>query len=981
LKFHRRAVLLKNHPLRGLVVFVSAAIIREMTKIGSVAQLLIGVILLAGSAFCADLPRERLLMDFRWKFHLGDQWGLDDHFAKAGQSEGPAALKFNDAAWRTVDLPHDWAAELPFDETANYDHGYKPLGPGFSTNSIGWYRREFTLPKEDEGKRLWLEFDGVYRDCRVFVNGFRVAHHESGYNSFRCDISDVANYGGKNVVAVRVDASEFEGWFYEGAGIYRHVWLVKTAPVVIAPDGIFVYSQFPNNVPGKNVEIHMETRLTNAQTNSAKATVAQEIIAPGGKSIGKLETETAVGGISSAESKSILTFSDPVLWSPESPELYKLITTVESGGQIVDRKETEFGIRTMAFDANEGFLLNGKHYVIKGTCNHQDHAGVGIGIPDALQNFRVARLKEMGCNAIRTSHNEPAEELVEACDHLGMLVMDENRLLGSDEQNLANLEQHIRRDRNHPSVFIWSLCNEEWHQQDESGAHIFETMQNLVHKLDPTRLCTAAMNGWSGGAPDGFSTVMDVQGFNYLHQGSMDDFHKNNPSKPAIGTEEASAYYTRGIYENTETYKSAYDDNEPGYGATAEEWWKFYSARPWASGSFVWTGFDYRGEASPFHWPNISSEFGILDTCGFPKDIFYYYQSWWTGKPTLHLMPHWNWPGKEGKEINVWAFSNCEEVELFLNGQSLGKKTMPRNSHLQWNVSYVPGTLSAKGYNGGKVVADAKIETTGAPARIQLTPDRATIQADGEDCSVVTVAVTDAQGRVVPVADNLIHFEVEGAGKIIGVGNGNPICHQPDIYFEERPVRTVALDGWRMLKVREAIKNRPEIAMNFDDREWKSADVRADSGPLSQAESAVYRTHVLLTAKDLAARRISVNFGMIDDDGWVYVNGRLAGQSHDWEIDPSFEIEQFLQPGENTVAVVVENGDGSGGLNKGVTLEFEEKPAGIEWRRSVFNGLAQVIVRSAEKSGDIQLRAHADGLADDTIVIHAEGSISRLTVP
>ena len=652
----------------------------------------------------------------------------------------------------------------------------------------------------------------------------------------------------------------------------------------------------------------------------------------------------------------------PELWSPESPKLYKLVTTVESGGETVDCEETVFGIRTVGFDATNGFLLNGKPYVIKGTCNHQDAAGVGSALPDALQNFRIARLKEMGGNAIRTSHNEPTAELLDACDRFGMLVMDENRRLGSDPQNLAELEQQVCRDRNHPSVFIWSLANEEIVQHSDAGARNFETMQNLVHQLDPTRFCTAAMDSWSAGRPDSFSTVMDVQGFNYINHGDMDSFHKSNQVKPCLGTEEASAYYTRGIYENTKTYKSAYDDNKPGYGSTAEEWWKYYSARPWTSGSFVWTGFDYRGETTPFGWPNISSEYGILDICGFPKDVYYYYQSWWTDKPVLHLMPHWNWPGKEGQDIDVRAFSNCEEVELFLNGQSLGKKKMPKNSHLQWLVKYAPGTLSATGYTGGKAVTEEKVETTGAPAAVQLTTDRSVINADGEDCSIIRVSGGGACGRIVPVADNLVHFVVSGPGRIIGVGNGNPICHEPDVCIGKPSSRTISINNWRMQMVPDT-KNRPEVAEEFLADKWDRVDVNNENGPLKPGESAVFRARVSVTNNELTVTNAVLHFGMIDDEGWVYVNGQLAGESHDWSSSPSFTILTFLHAGENTIAVAVKNNAGDGGVNKGVTLELDEKPVLAAWQRSVFNGLAQVIVQSTKGAGDIKLTATTEGLA------------------
>jgi beta-galactosidase len=609
--------------------------------------------------------------------------------------------------------------------------------------------------------------------------------------------------------------------------------------------------------------------------------------------------------------------------------------------------------------------------VIKGTCNHQDHAGVGSALPDALQTFRVERLKAMGGNAIRTSHNAPTPELLAACDHLGLLVMDENRLLGSDAQNLADLADQIRRDRNHPSVFIWSLANEEVVQRTAAAARAFATMQQRVRQLDPTRLCTAAMNSWSGERPDGFSTVMEVQGFNYFNNGDMDAFHRSNPDRPAIGTEEASAFYTRGIYENTTNYQSAYDDNRPGYGATAEQWWKYYSARPWASGAFVWTGFDYRGEPSPFEWPNISSEFGILDTCGFPKDVFYFYQSWWSDRTVLHLMPHWNWAGKEGQTIDVRCFSNCEEVELFLNGRSLGKKAMPKNSHLQWGVNYAPGTLAAKGYREGKVIAEEKVETTGAPAAVRLSPDRVAIHADGEDLSIITVAITDAQGRVVPTADNSVSFELAGPGKIIGVGNGDPISHEFDVAAPAARARTMPLTDWRMKVVADS-NGRPEIGAGFSDDGWAKADVQSDSGPLKPGESAVFRTHVSLGENDLVAVNTVLSFGTIDDEGWVYVNGQLAGESHDWRAEPSFEVGKWLNRGTNLIAVVVKNNEGAGGLNHGATLVFVPAPAAADWQRHAFNGLAQVIVQSKTNSGAINLQARAAGLTSAAVTIQAE---------
>ena len=920
------------------------------------------------ATFAASAPREKLLLDFGWKFHLGNDWGSALDLMKAGADGGPAQPGFVDLTWREVNLPHDWVVELPFDKNADLYHGFKPVGPGFPQNDVGWYRREIFIPKADEGSRIWIEFGGVYRNSTVFLNSYTIGHHASGYNSFRYDITDYLNYGETNTLAVRVDASEPEGWFYEGAGIYRHVWLVKTSPLAVAPDGVFVYSSFKNNVPKGAATIHLETQLLNSQTNAAKAKVSWQVLDPKGKVVATATASETMKSWGKASVLDAVRISSPVLWSPESPNLYKLVTTIESGGKVTDRQETEFGVRTFAFDPDQGFFLNGKRYEIQGTCNHQDHAGVGSALPDALQYFRVKQLKKFGCNAIRTSHNEPTAELLEACDRLGMLVMDENRLLGSSAQNLELLKQQVRRDRNHASVFIWSIANEEGNATTPIGGQISETMQRVIHQLDPSRKVTYAAN--VGNVYEGVNKIIDVRGWNY-YVPDMDNYHKDHPAQPNIGTEVASAFYTRGIYtkDPEKGYVTGYD--VVAGGETAENWWSFFAARPWTSGSFVWTGFDYRGEPTPYQWPCISSSFGILDTCGFPKDIFYYYKSWWTTNTVLHLLPHWNWAGKEGQPIDVWCFSNCKEVELFLNDRSLGKKAMPRNSHLQWTVNYEPGTLSAKGYNDGKVVAETKVETTGAPAAVQLTPDRSTIHADGEDCSVVTVSVTDSEGRMVPTADNLVHFTVTGPGKIIGVGNGDPSCHEPDVYLTKAAGHEIKLDEWRTNAVPDE-KERPEVAANFNDADWHQTDVRPDYGPMSANSFMVYRAHFQATDRDQQSERAVISFGRIDDDGWIYVNGKLAGESHQWNASPAYEIRSRLHAGDNTIAVIVKNGGGPGGLSMGASLALQDKPVAPDWQRSVFNGLAQVIVQNTGGRGEIKLTAQAEGLAPATTLIHAE---------
>jgi beta-galactosidase len=944
--------------------------------------------LLTAQLSAAESPREHLSLDAGWRFHLGDDWPDALHLENSGTGSGAASEGFSDSYWRVVNLPHDWAVELPFDSAADGSHGFKALGGSFSTNSIGWYRRTFGLPKEDEGRRIWLTFDGVFRDATVWVNGWCVRHHEGGYYPFREDITDVLHFGGQNTVAVRVDATKTEGWFYEGAGIYRHVWLDKTAPVAIAPDGIFVRSEFENNIPRGSPEIAVEVRLLNTLTNGTKATVNCEIVSPDRESLKQFSGSETLGaksrGALNLESK----LSSPVLWSPESPRLYKLVTTVSVADVIVDREETTFGIRTVGFDATNGFLLNGKPYEIYGTCNHQDHAGVGAAIPDALQEFRVKKLKEFGCNAIRTSHNPPTPELLDVCDRLGMLVMDESRLMGSDSENMKKWDDQIRRDRNHPCVAIWSIANEQFAVQDTpQAANVARTMQDYVKQLDPTRPVTYASP--EGDVFRGINSVIEVRGWNYHYGPDMDKYHAEHPNQPNVGTEQASVVGTRGIYTNdgARGYVAAYDVVRPGWTTTAESWWSFFASRPWLSGAFVWTGFDYRGEPTPYWWPCINSHFGILDTCGFPKDAFYYYQSWWTTNTVLHLLPHWNWPGREGQEILVQAFSNCKQVELFLNGATLGKQMLKPDSKLSWQVKYAPGTLSAKGYDAdGNIIAETKEETTGDATQIQLTPDRTRINADGEDVAVFTIATLDAQGRVVPVAQNKINFSIEGAGEIIGVGNGDPSCHEPDKFVPSVPGHSIAVGDWRwqLAKVPHNRDTVPEYANDFDDSGWNTLSARTSGGELTiktENTTAVYRAHFTLTEEDLNGAGAQICFGGCDDEGWYFVNGQFVGESHDWQAQPVFDIKKFIHAGDNFIAVGVNNVAGQGGLNPNVTVKIIGHASAPPWSRSLFNGLAQIIVQSTQDAGEIKLTATADGLLPTTAAVQTLPCAPRPAVP
>jgi beta-galactosidase len=736
----------------------------------------------------SSCARAKLSLDKDWKFHLGDAsspegdfgYGTGMLFGKSGEAVGAIDTSFNDSTWRTVDLPHDWVVELDFLNVKDRnlrDHGYKPVGRLYPKTSIGWYRHSFFIPAEDRGKQLAIKFDGVFRDSKVWLNGHYMGSHMSGYSEFTFDITDYARYGGKNVMVVRVDASQYEGWFYEGAGIYRHVWLEKFNPVYIPEYGVYIRTE---NTSAK-AKVFVETEVENKLTGEVRCDLQSVILDESGIPVSRMTNH----GISvSGPGKELVLQEIPViapkLWSPVTPHLYTLVSYVISDNKIIDSNAVVFGIRTLQFDKDKGLFVNGQYFKIKGVCCHQDHAGVGSALPDRLQYYRIEKLKEMGCNAYRTSHNPPANELLDACDRLGMLVLDENRLMESSPELLGEFEELVLLDRNHPSVILWSLGNEEYKIQDnETGKRIAQSMAEKLRQFDPSRLFTYAAN--NGNQYNGINEVVPVRGFNYMNIMDIDKYRRDHPDQILIGSEEASTVCTRGIYE-TDSVKGHlcdYDINKPGWGAIAEQWWKFYSTRDWLMGAFVWTGFDYRGEPTPYDWPCINSHFGIMDMCGFPKNNYYYYQAWWSGKDVLHLFPHWNWKGKEGKTINVWCNTNCESVELFLNGKRLGRKDVLPNSHVEWDVIYEPGVLEAKGKRNGRILAEC-IETTGNPEKLMLIPDRTTILSDGQDVSVINVSVVDEKGRVVPDASNLIGFSAKGGGKIIGVGNGDPSSHEPD---------------------------------------------------------------------------------------------------------------------------------------------------------------------------------------------------------
>ena len=663
--------------------------------------ILTALILLSGFYLSA----QETLFDDGWKFAFGDASSPEkdfgrgteyfNYFTKAASihNEGPYSPKFDDSAWKEVNLPHDWVVDLPFDSKASHSHGYKTVGWKYPKTSVGWYRKTFTIPSEAKGKPVSIRFDGIFRDSDIWVNGFWLGGEKSGYTSATYDIAPYLEYGGENIVAVRADATFEEGWFYEGAGIYRHVWLTIGEPAA-----------------------KPEARLP------------------------KIET-----------------------------------------------------------DPEQGILIDGVPVRLRGCNLHQDHAGVGAAIPDALYEYRIRELKKYGFNAIRTSHNPASPALLDICDSLGMYVIEETRLMGVNEAQLEPLRKMIERDKHHPCIIMWGIGNEEWGIEWKSkGEDIARVMTEYCHSIDPTRPVVVATSS----GPEVIKGT-DVAGYNYIIQNPIDEHRKQFPNRVAVGTEETSGCGTRGVY---------FDDIENGHMAAInrspqgpdslynciERGLKFYDARPWLAGLFYWTGFDYRGEPNPLSYPATGSEFGILDYCGFPKDEAYYLKSWWTDEPVLHILPHWNLEGHEGEEIPVWIYSNCDEVSLQVNGKNLGRKKMPRLGHLEWKAIYKPGVIKAVGYKGGKKVMEEVVRTAGAPATLKINTDRTTISADGRDLSVVNVSVLDQRGTFVPTACVPVTITVSGDVRILGAGNGDPAFRS-----NERPVdpsaRSFTIDSYNGL--------------------------------------------------------------------------------------------------------------------------------------------------------------------------------------
>ena len=770
--------------LEGILTMNTFLFKKLMLSICCTALILPLSISLAGSP---GGTRKTENFDKGWKFNLGD----------VTDAQAPG---FDDSLWRVLDLPHDWSIEGKFSK----DNPATPSG-GALPGGIGWYRKTFTIPVSEKGRLAFIDFDGVYKNSEVWINGHSLGLRPYGYSSFRYELTPYLKYGKeKNVLAVKVDNSKQpNSRWYSGSGIYRNVWLVMTDKIYIAHWGTYVTTP---EVTEQSAKVIIQTKIRNASLIDQAITLKTAIVDTKGKTIASADTTEKLMKASAGNIEQQLTVSNPVLWSIENPYLYRVLTTVIVDGKKQDNYETTLGIRSIGFDTAKGLLLNGKHIKINGVCNHHDLGFLGAAINRRALERQLEILKAMGVNGIRTSHNPPAPELLELCDRMGFMVMDEafdmwkkgktqfDYSLDWDTWHQRDIQDMVLRDRNHPSVILWSIGNEvaeQWDTSDHSGTVIAKELVSFIKNLDLTRPVTANCNSSDSLNPVLRADTLDIIGYSY-HQDEYAQFRQLHPGKRLIGSETVSSLNSRGSYDmpsdsirrwptrwdiplkdaNADLSCSSYDNCSAPWGSTHEETWKLMKKFDFISGQYIWTGFDYLGEPTPYSWPARSSYFGIVDLAGFPKDVYYLYQSEWTKKPVLHIFPHWNW--KEGQTIDVWAYTNCEEVELFLNGKSQGtKKKTGDELHMAWRLTYTPGTLKAIGRTGGKEVLTQEIKTAGAPAKMILHADRSTITADGKDLSFVTVKIVDSHGTPVPRADNLIHFNIEGEGKIIGVDNGS----------------------------------------------------------------------------------------------------------------------------------------------------------------------------------------------------------------
>ena len=742
--------------------------------------------------------RDKVLFNNGWSFSLGYAGDMAKDFSHGREyfsyvakilsnngNEGPVSPSFDDSSWQKVSLPHDWVVDLPFAAEASHSHGYKCVGWRYPASSVGWYRKKFNVPESDRGKRILIEFEGIFRDSEVFCNGIYLGHERSGYASSVYDLTEYLDYGADNLITVRVDASLEEGWYYEGAGIYRNVYLHKTGKTAIEPYGVSL-KEYRFNPSRTACTVVSEIRVGKIGAESGYL-VAQTLLDADGKSVATVFSDSSASVLE-------LEVSSPRLWSVDNPYLYTLRTCLYKGDygieNLLDEYDVRIGIRSADFDPRQGFLLNGYRVELKGCDLHLDHAGVGTGVPDELWRYKLLQLKKYGFNAIRSAHNPASPAMLDLCDELGFLVIDENRMMGTGREHFDLVERMIRRDVNHPSVILWSIGNEEWAvEYGPKGRDIAGRMTDFIHSIDSTRPVTYGNCGGRDTLPG-----VDVFGYNYIVQNPIEDFRTRYPDHAAIGTEETTGSGTRGVYvtdadkgrmvslnrsgvdmDGTNGSDSGMQFTPAGHVLNViERGWKYYSSRPWLGGLFYWTGFDYRGEPSPLSWPATGSQFGILDYCGFPKDEAFYLKSCWVDEPMVYVAPSWGLNTYEGRPVDLWVYSNCDEVQLTLNGKSLGKKSVPRYGHISWPVTYKSGKLVATGLKNGKKIVEQVLETPGMPVSLRVESSKQTLRPDGQDVVVLDFTVLDEKGREVPGAAVALSVSVSSNVRILGWGNGDP---------------------------------------------------------------------------------------------------------------------------------------------------------------------------------------------------------------
>ncbi|MFC7339022.1 beta-galactosidase GalB [Haloferula chungangensis] len=751
--------------------------------------------------------RSRVSFNEGWRFHKGE-------------AEGAEKVSYDAASWRALKLPHDWAIEGPFDKKYNARCGGLPF------HGTGWYRKEFTLPSEAQGQRVALLFDGAMYDAHVWLNGQFLGSRPFGYIGFEFDLTPFLKSEGSNVLAVRLQPEDLSSRWYPGAGIYRNAWLITGGDIHVPQWGSFVTTP---KVSDEIAEVRVENQIRHAGSTQALVTAEVQVLDPAGKQVAISSTTLGVNPGETISQSQSLDITEPQRWDMATPVLYTAVTRILDGEKELDRHEASFGIRTVEYKAGEGLFLNGRHVRIKGVCMHHDLGALGAAVNFRATERQMEIMKSMGVNSIRTSHNPPSPELLEICDRMGLLVQVEafdcwrmpkvengyNKFF--DAWHERDLRDMIRRDRNHPSVIMWSIGNEILEQGEKDGWKLARHLHQICKDEDPTRLTSAGFNFYPASVMNGLAAEVDIPGFNYKPL-AYAEVTRQHPDWHILGSETSSCVSSRGVYHlPIEKYEKHEDLQVTSYDLIGPVWayppdieFEYLKKNSNVLGEYMWTGFDYLGEPTPYggrdnstngywngDWPVHSSYFGAVDLCGFPKDRYFLYQSQWLDvkeSPMVHLLPHWNWEERKGEPIPVYVYTNGAEAELFLNGKSLGRKVKGRDTtpiivkfnhweggdfsspyRLRWDVPFEAGELKVVAYDlDGKAIAEKAHHTAGEPAMAGLEADRAVISADGEDLSFITVKILDKDGNFCPKADHELTFEIDGPAEIAGVNNGDP---------------------------------------------------------------------------------------------------------------------------------------------------------------------------------------------------------------